>query len=163
MRWWKQLGDLLYGRKTQWLLGCILIICPPLLQSRCLQVFGHIPLLQLWGKLKREFPPQCPEVQLSQQWNPAGPYQWQKPGHDRWGGVSIYQGKRGRQTICWVPITHSWLAVREENTMVAWVHLNNMPAFAAKQVFASFWSHTPTATLRETKKGISSTMSWSAA
>ena len=55
------------------------------------------------------------------------------------------------------------LAVREENTMVAWVHLNNMPAFAAKQVFASFWSHTPTATLRETKKGISSTMSWSAA
>lgn len=51
------------------------------------------------------------------------------------------------------------LAVREENTMVAWVHLNNVPAFAAKQVFASFWSHTPTETLRETKKGISSTMS----
>lgn len=43
--------------------------------------------------------------------------------------------------------------------MVAWVHLNNMPAFTAKQVFASFWSHTPTVTLRETKKGISSTMS----
>ena len=78
MRWWKQLGDLLYRRKTQWLLGCILIICPPLLQSRCLQVFGRIPLLQLWGKLKREFLPQCPEVQLGQQWNPAGPYQWQK-------------------------------------------------------------------------------------
>ena len=114
MRWWKQLGNLLYRRKTQWLLGCILIMCPPLLQSRCLQVFAHIPLLKLWGKLKREFPPQCPEVQLSQQWNPTGPYRWQKPGHDCWGGVSIYQGKRGWQTICWVPITHSGGWCRQE-------------------------------------------------
>ena len=35
--------------------------------------------------------------------------------------------------------------------MVAWVHLNNMPTFAAKQVFTSFWSHTPSVTLRETQ------------
>ena len=35
--------------------------------------------------------------------------------------------------------------------MGTWVHLNNMPAFAAKQVFAIFWSHTPSVTLRETQ------------